>query len=105
MSLQQIAAEMRKYADEHPFVVTSFRPPDPEYRRVLTVDDHEVQVTFTRTVLGGRVFHQLSIGNRAGDPSKTPWAVIYKIKQAFLPDGTQITSPLGNTRQFINALD
>lgn len=106
MDLKQIAAEMKAVADAEPFVFKHpIAPPDPKYRRDITVDGHTVSVMFTHNDMGRVKMYQLSIGREDGQPHNIPWGVISQIKQALLPTGTQISSALGNTVQFIQKID
>jgi hypothetical protein len=101
LEFEQAVAELKREADEHPFDLGKMQPAHIRHKRFVELDGHQVSVQFTRTLAGSQTFYQLSIGRYDGNVKAIPSGLLWKIKNAILPTGTEISSEFGNTRQWI----
>lgn len=75
-----------------------------KYQHRVKIDGYVVIVTFTRDCMPEfqcREFYHLSLGNDQGKPELIPKKVVWRVRQAFMPNGIEGPSKLGNTIQFI----
>jgi hypothetical protein len=109
--LKKLVAYMRAEADLFPFDPLKPVAWKKKLKKVkshqhrVKIDDYTVIVTLTRDRLPGVLncheFYHLSLGNDQGDPRLIPKRVVWRLRQAFVPNGMEMPSKLGNCLQFV----
>jgi hypothetical protein len=98
MNVETLASEMVKYACDNPVEAKRFDfRPSGGHTREIEVDGHKAKVTFAVVKMVNQTAYHLWIDCKA-------WSVVYLLKSAILPLGTQFNADTDETKKFIQAM-